>query len=40
MKMDDFHLFKNVLRFLFYTWEAMGNEIYKQHDFFLHVYVC
>jgi hypothetical protein len=40
MKMDNFHLFEKVLNFLFHTQETMGNEIYKQHDFFLHVCVC
>jgi hypothetical protein len=36
VEMDNFHLFEKVLRFLFH---AMGNEIYKQHDFF-YMYVC
>jgi len=36
VEMDNFHLFEEVLRFLFHS---MGNEIYKQHDFF-YIYVC
>jgi hypothetical protein len=40
VKMDNSHLFKEVLNFLLHT-KAMGNEIYKQHGFFfLHVHVC
>jgi hypothetical protein len=34
MKMDNFHLLKKVFNFLFHTKEAIGNEIYKEHDFF------
>jgi hypothetical protein len=29
VKMDNFYLFEEVLKFLFHAWEAMGNEIYK-----------
>jgi hypothetical protein len=39
VKMDNFHLFQEVLNFLFHAFEAMGNEIYKQHGFFL-TYMC
>jgi len=39
VKMDNFHLFEEVPKFLFHVQVAMGNEIYKQHGFFLHVRV-
>jgi hypothetical protein len=39
VKMDNFHLFEKILKFLFHTKEAMGNEIYEQHGFFL-TYNC
>ncbi len=32
--------FQEYLGFLFYACDAMGNEIYKQHGFFLYIYMC
>ncbi len=40
VKMDNSHLFEEVLKFLFHAYEAMGNEIYKQHGLFSYMYVC
>jgi hypothetical protein len=40
VKIDDSHLFEEILNFLSHAWEAMGNEIYKQHGLFSHMYVC
>jgi hypothetical protein len=39
VKIDNFKILK-VFIFLFHTLKIMGNEIYKQHGFFLHVRVC
>jgi len=36
---ENIYLFQEVLRFLFHTWEAMGNEIYKQHGFLSYMYI-
>jgi len=35
VKTNNFHLFEKILKFLFHANEAMANEIYEQHDFFL-----
>jgi hypothetical protein len=41
VKMDNFHSFEEVLKFLFHAQEAMGDEIHKQHGFFfLHGHMC
>ncbi len=33
VKMDNFHLFEMILNFLFYAWDVMDGELYKQHCF-------
>jgi hypothetical protein len=35
VKMDNFHLFEVILKFLFHAWEVIDSEIYKQHYYFL-----
>jgi hypothetical protein len=40
VKMDNFHLFEVILKFLFHAWEVIDSEIYKQHYYFSYMYAC
>jgi len=40
VKMDNFQLFEKVLNFLFHAYEAINNEIHKQHGLFSYMYMC